>query len=161
MLVLALAASLPASAAVVSTGANGFVVRHEVAFEGTPAQAWDRIGTPGAWWSPKHTYSGDAKNLSLTLRPGGCWCEDLGNGGFVQHMQVVFVRAPATLRLVGGLGPLQALGASGALTFEIKADGGATKVSAVYAVSGYGVEKRAEAGDGVLGGEVARRAGCR
>src|SRR5262245_21618179 len=87
-----LAVSAPAAAAVVSTGANGFVVHHEVTFEGTTAQAWDRLVTPSAWWSPKHTYSQDARNLSLTLRSGGCWCEDLGSGGFVQHMQVVFVR---------------------------------------------------------------------
>ena len=30
------------------------------------------VGQIGSWWNPEHTYSHDAKNLSIDPRPGGC-----------------------------------------------------------------------------------------
>ena len=59
-------------AAVVSSGADGFVVREEVVFSGTPAVAWQRLIRPQDWWNKDHTYSKDSRNLSLSLQPGGC-----------------------------------------------------------------------------------------
>jgi hypothetical protein len=145
---------------VVASGASGFVVREEVVFPGTPARAWWRLIRPQNWWSPEHTYSQNAANLSLTLQPGGCWCERLANHGFVRHMEVVLVQPGTTIRLLGGLGPLQGMGATGALTFTLKADlSGTTNVVAEYAVTVYsadGFAKLADAVDGVLGEQLKR-----
>ena len=130
-----------AVAAVVASGAGGFVVREVVVFAGAPDAAWQRLVNPALWWSGAHTYSGSADNLSLALEPGGCWCERLPAGGFVRHMAVVYAVPGSTLRLTGGLGPLQGMGASGALTFTLKPDApGTTRVVAQYAVTGFAAD---------------------
>ena len=80
-------AASPVHSAVVGSNAIGFKVREEVEFKGTPASAWNRLIDIGSWWDPQHTYSGHSSNLALTLRPGGCWCEKLENGGFARHLK--------------------------------------------------------------------------
>jgi hypothetical protein len=126
------------SAAVVASGVGGFIIRDEIVYPGARAAAWQRLVRIQDWWASTHTYSGNSANLSLSLRPGGCWCEKLPNGGFVRHMDVVLAIPGDTLRVTGGLGPLQGIGATGALTFTLK-DGaqGTTTVVAEYAVTGY------------------------
>jgi hypothetical protein len=152
--------SAAVSATVVASGAGGFVVREQVDFPGEPVAAWQRLVRIGDWWDSEHTYSGNSANLSLSLRPGGCWCERLPNGGFVRHMEVVLVKPGSTLRVTGGLGPLQAMGATGALTFTLKgAAKGATTVIAEYAVTGYsaaGMAELADPVDKVLAEQLAR-----
>ena len=158
VIALGVLAAGPAAAAVASAGAGGFVLHHEITFPGTPAQAWTRLVAPAAWWSSEHTYSGDAKNLSLAAVQGGCWCESLPGGGFVRHMDVLYVAPGRALRLFGGLGPLQGMGATGALTFVLKPDGATTRIVVDYAVSGYvagGFEKLAVGVDAVLGEQLA------
>lgn len=124
-------------AAVVASGLGGFITRDEVVYPGGRAAAWQRLVRIQDWWSSAHTYSGNAANLSLSLRPGGCWCEKLPNGGFARHMDVVLVIPGETLRVTGGLGPLQAMGATGALTFTLKDAAKGTTVIAEYAITGY------------------------
>ena len=160
---LVLLAWLPATspqAAVVGSSAGGFVIREEVEFAGPPAAAWKRLIDIGSWWDPQHTYSGRSSNLTLTLRPGGCWCENLENGGFVRHLDVALVIPEKTLRLTGGLGPLQGLGASGALTFTLRsASATVTTVVAEYHVTGYspeGLSSIASAVDQVLDQQLRR-----
>jgi hypothetical protein len=164
VLVLApLTASGPAIADVVSTGPSGFVVRSEAVTARDLMTAWHWLVRVQYWWSNEHTYTGDAANLSLDLAPGGCWCEKLPDGGFVRHMEVVYVAPGKALRLVGGLGPLQAMGASGALTFTLKATGPRqTSVTAEYAVTGHaagGFGEVAAAVDRVLAEQLRRYAG--
>jgi hypothetical protein len=150
----------PVHAAVVGSSADGFTVREEVEFAGPPAGAWKRLIDIGSWWDPQHTYSGHSSNLTLTLRPGGCWCEKLENGGFARHLEVVLVIPEKRLRLTGGLGPLQGIGATGALTFTLRsASPGATTVTAEYSVVGYsreGLASLAGAVDQVLGEQLQR-----
>lgn len=152
--------ALPDRAAVVSSGPGGFVLREEVQFAGPPTEAWKHLVDVGSWWNPQHTYSGDSSNLSITLSPGGCWCEKLANGGFVRHLEVVLAVPDKTLRLVGGLGPLQGIGATGALTFTLRGTStAATTVVAEYSVSGYsrdGLASLAAAVDEVLAGQMTR-----
>lgn len=151
-----------ARATVLASGPGGFVLREEASFPGTPEAAWARLVQPARWWSADHTYSGDAANLTLALSPGGCWCETLPGGGFVRHMEVLFASPAKLLRLSGGLGPLQAMGAAGVLSFTLKADGpAATRIVVEYAVSGYaadGFEKLAVGVDQVLAAQVQRLA---
>lgn len=148
-----------AEAAVASSGAGGFAVHHEYTFPGNAATAWARLIVPARWWSGEHSYSQDAANFTLAAVPGGCWCETLPDGGFVRHMDVVLAMPGRLLRLAGGLGPLQAMGVSGALTLQLRAEGEGTRVIADYVVSGYapsGFEGIAKAVDGVLGEQLAR-----
>jgi len=153
----------PVHGAVLGSNAGGFTVREEVEFAGSPANAWKRLIDVGSWWNPQHTYSGHSSNLTLTLRPGGCWCEKLDNGGFVRHFEVVLVIPERTLRLTGGLGPLQGIGATGALTFTLRSTSPtATTVIAEYSVVGYsreGLSSIAAAVDEVLGEQLQRFAG--
>jgi uncharacterized protein YndB with AHSA1/START domain len=72
------------------------------------------------WWHPSHTYSGDAANLSLDVRPGGLWKEEW-DGGSVAHGHVLFVQPGSTLRLEAPFGPLQSIGAYTIWTITITA----------------------------------------
>jgi hypothetical protein len=157
-LAFAALAAGPAGAAVASAGGAGFALHHEITFPGAPAAAWARLVAPSTWWASEHTYSGDARNLALAAVPGGCWCESLPGGGFVRHMDVLYAAPGRALRLYGGLGPLQGMGASGAMTFVLKPDGATTRIVVDYVVSGYvagGFEKIAVAVDAVLGEQLA------
>jgi hypothetical protein len=94
----------------------------------------------GSWWDSEHTYSGDAKNLSIDANPGGCWCETLPDGGGVAHMTVVYVVPGRIIRFTGGLGPLQELAAVGTMTFAVSAAkerAGATEAVLTYNAAGY------------------------
>lgn len=147
-LVLVLAA--PASAEVLDASDTGFTSRHSITVAAPPAKVWDALVRPARWWEGAHSYSGDAANLSIDPRPGGCWCEKTANGG-VEHMRVVYVAAGDTLRLTGGLGPLQAMPVAGVLTITLKPSGTGTDLVATYAVAGPGLAGLAAPVDGVLG----------
>ena len=148
-----------AHAEVASSGTNGFVVRHVVAVPASAEAAYRRFLDIGTWWTPEHTYTGNARNLSIRPRAGGCWCEKLPNGGFVRHMEVIYVAPNSTLRLEGGHGPLQEIGAHGAMTVVFEGDGPSTKVTLTYAVGGYspsGFGGLAPIVDGVIGAQMLR-----
>ena len=87
------------------------------------------------WWNGDHSFSGDAKNLSMDLEKG-CMFEKLPEGGFVRHMEIVFYQPHQTLRLSGGLGPLQGMGVSGSLTFTLTENESGTKIEMTYNVVG-------------------------
>lgn len=159
-LVLSVSGLPPARADVVASGANGFAVRHELRVARSAAAAYARLLRVQDWWGSEHTYSGSAANLTLQARPGGCWCERLAAGGFVRHMDVVYAAPGKGLRLVGGLGPLQTMGASGTLSFTLTAESAdVTRVTLSYVVTGFaagGFSEIAPAVDAVLGAAFAR-----
>src|ERR1044072_9518323 len=65
---------------------NGLLVKFDLSINASAAKVYDAsTGQVGSWWNPEHTYSHDAKNLSIDARPGGCFCEKLTNGGGVEH----------------------------------------------------------------------------
>lgn len=102
------------------SAANGFTITSSFTAKGSPAEVYRKIASVGDWWNSEHTYSGDAHNLTLDARAGGCWCEKLAkSGGTVRHMQVETAWPGTLLVLSGGLGPLQQLGVSGAMTFKL------------------------------------------
>jgi hypothetical protein len=159
--VLAVAASIsgPAAAEVLSAGQNGFEVRETVRVAAAPDKAYASLLQPSRWWNSEHTYSGSAANLVLDARAGGCWCETLPDGGSVEHLHVVYVAPGKALRLRGALGPLQGLGADGALTWTVKGSAGGTEISVSYAVGGYakdGFEAVSKGVDHVLGEQLER-----
>jgi len=136
--VLALLVSAsPGSAEVADAGENGFTLRETATLSVPPAKAYAAMLEVGKWWGSDHTYSGDASNLSLEAKPGGCWCERLPSGGGVQHMTVVFLAPGKAVRLAGGLGPLQAIGVAGSMEWKFDPAETGTKVELRYTVGGY------------------------
>ena len=129
---------LPAAAQadVADSAASGFTLKFSWTIKAAPADLYRQVTAVGQWWESAHTYSGDARNLSIDVKPGGCFCEKLPNGG-VQHMTVVRYEAGKTLVMNGGLGPLQSAGAAAAMTFAIAAAEGGSKLDVTYAVTGY------------------------
>jgi uncharacterized protein YndB with AHSA1/START domain len=134
---LALLSGGAARAEVRSSSASGFEVQSVAIVKASPADTYSMLGRIGEWWSPSHSYSGKAANLSLALSAGGCFCERLDDGGAVEHMRVVQARPAKLLRLQGGLGPLQGEGVFGTLTWSLKAVPGGTEVTQNYIVGGY------------------------
>src|SRR5687768_2570384 len=154
-----LAAAAPAGAEVKSVGAEGFEVEARAVVTATPEETYAMLGRPGLWWDKEHTYSGDAANMRLALKVGGCFCEKIPDThGAIEHMRVVYVRPGVTLRLQGGLGPLQEEGTAGTLTWSLKAVPGGTEIVQTYVVGGYirsGAEKLAPLVDMVLAQQLA------
>jgi uncharacterized protein YndB with AHSA1/START domain len=152
----------PAQAEVVSATPQGFEVRAQATVATSPQAVWAMLGRIERWWSPDHSYSGKAANLSLKPEVGGCFCEALDGGGRVEHLRVVYAAPGKTLRLQGGLGPLQGEGAAGSLTWTLKAVPAGTEISQTYVVGGYirmGAEKLAPLVDGVMKEQLGRLAG--
>jgi hypothetical protein len=157
---LALAAALLAGAAraeVTDKSAAGFEVVETATIAAAPGKVWDAVMHPARWWSPKHTWSGDAKNLSFD--PSGCFCEQLKKGA-VRHMTVIYADGATQLRMAGALGPLQFTGADGHLGIVLKPAGAATEITLTYDVGGYAKGGLADAFaapvDQVLGEQLAR-----
>jgi hypothetical protein len=156
--------ALPVRAEVSSQSTGGFVVRHQVTLPVEAPTAYTRFLALSDWWDPAHSYSGDALNLLIEPRVGGCWCERLPPEGMVEHLRLTMIRPNAALRFSGGLGPLAAMGAGGAMSvnFVPMADG-LSRVELTYAVSGHlpgeaGMGAMAGPVDGVLGAAMARYA---
>lgn len=157
----ALGAAMLAGAAraeVTDRSAAGFEVTEKATIAAPSAKVYAALLTPGAWWSSKHSWSGDAKNLSIDAA-NGCFCEKLPHG-YVRHMTVVFADGGTTLRLFGGLGPMQFTGAAGNLGFTLKPAGANTDLVVTYDVGGYAkgglAETLAAPVDMVLGEQVSR-----
>jgi len=159
-LALLTAAATPALADVLDAGPNGFTVRSTIRV-GKPAAAVYAALTQrvAEWWNPDHSWSGEAKNLSIDARPGGCFCEKLPNGGGVQHMMVIYADPGKRLRMSGGLGPLQTMGVAATWSFEFVEVAGGTSVDAIYTVGGYakgGLAPLAQSVDAVTRGQLDR-----
>jgi uncharacterized protein YndB with AHSA1/START domain len=139
---------------------GGFALKTTVTIAAPRARVYDAlVQAVGRWWDPEHTYSGDAANLSIDPRPGGCFCEKLAQQGAVQHGMVVLAIPAKTLRLAGAIGPLQESGVAGSLTLELAEREGATDVAMTYSVGGYrqgGLQALAPLVDTVLGTQLRR-----
>lgn len=148
------------SAAVVETSPSGFQLKYGAVFKAAPDVVYRALTEDvGDWWNPEHTFSGDAHNLHMDAHAQGCFCETLPKGGSVKHLTVVFAAPGVALRLEGALGPLQAGGVSGSMTWAFEAKDGGTQVTLTYNVGGYmpgGLDKIAPAADGMLGEQFAR-----
>jgi uncharacterized protein YndB with AHSA1/START domain len=153
------AAAHPAAAEVVNVAANGFEVRETVHIAASSDKVYAALLMPAHWWNSEHTFSGNAANLSLDARAGGCWCESLPGGGSVEHLRVVYVSPGKVLRLRGALGPFQALPVDGVMTWSVKSAADGSDVSVSYAIGGYikdGADDLSKAADRVLGEQMDR-----
>jgi len=136
LIVVALAPAY-AIAEIADSTAGGFTYKATLNLQAPPETVYQRLLAIGNWWGSDHTFSGDARNLSIDPKPMGCWCEKLPNGGGVRHMQVAMVMPGKMLVMNGGLGPLQSVAASGSMSFKFSPDQGGTKLEITYSVVGY------------------------
>lgn len=142
---------------VVDKSAAGFLVRTTVTVAPKPAAVYAALIEPSKWWQSAHTWSGEAKNLSINARAGGCFCERLPSGGEVQHMTVIYADPGKVLRMSGALGPMQEAGVVGTLTFELKPAGEGTQIILSYSAGGYfqgGLQALATPVDQMLGAQL-------
>ena len=70
-----LALSTAAHAEVIDAQPNGFEVKRTVQIAAAPDKVYAALIQPGRWWNSSHSWSGDAANLTLEPKVGGCWCE--------------------------------------------------------------------------------------
>jgi uncharacterized protein YndB with AHSA1/START domain len=160
--------SAPAAAEVKASSDSGFVVAGAHDFtQAIPEQVWDHLIHPETWWSSAHSWSGNAANMALDARAGGCFCEAIPGDtpesvpGTVEHMRVIHVRPGSQLVMRGSLGPLQAEALTGTLTVTLEqvAETGATRLSWTYVIGGYArfpLPALAPAVDGVLAEQMGR-----
>jgi len=158
----ALVAASGARAEVTDSAPHGFQVRHVVSIAAPPAQVWQALLQPARWWDDEHTWSGSARNLRMEARAGGCFCEDLPDGG-VLHMTVTYVKRDTQLDLYGALGPLHFEGLDGGMAIKLKPQGQgerqATEVEMTYTVGGFakgGLQRWTGPVDQVLGVQFPR-----
>ena len=145
ILVVALLAASMANAEIVSAGPAGFNIRYVVEAPNVPAPTvWAALSDVAKWWDPEHTYSGNARNLSLDPVVSGCFCEKLSLYSGVEHARVVYALPAKTLRLIGALGPLQEFGVTGSLTWQIEPAGSGSRITMTYSVGGYADRPLAE-----------------
>lgn len=116
----------------------GFTIENTVVVPVDAETAWDAlVDDVDAWWPRDHTWWGEASTLVIQPRAGGCFCETAGDREAV-HLLVTFVDPGRTLRLTGGLGPLQGMALDGALEFRLApSDAGGTRITLWYRVGGY------------------------
>lgn len=156
---LGLAFASAARAEVTDVSPSGFEIRHTIEIAAPAAKVWAALVQPDQWWNSQHSWSGDAHNLTLDAKAGGCWCEALPGGGGARHMSVVYVSPGKEMRLEGGLGPFQFTGASGHMVWSLAEKDGKTTLTWTYDVGGYvkgGVDKLAAPVDRVLGEQAGR-----
>jgi uncharacterized protein YndB with AHSA1/START domain len=148
----------PLQAAIGEADAGHLVLNYALPIKATPARAYAATVDIARWWSSDHTYSGDAKNLRIDAKAGGCFCERW-KGGSVEHMRVLLAMPGTMLRLAGGLGPLQSGALNGTLTLEFKSGKDGNQVLVSYLISGYfkgGLDKLGGGVDAVLGAQLQR-----
>lgn len=153
LVLAAVLAPLPASAEVMNSSTTGFTTSDKLTTPASPQEVWTALVRPQDWWNPEHSWSGDAGNLHLEPRAGGCFCEALPGGGSVQHMAVMQAAPAALLRMSGALGPLQSEALIGTLSIALTETEGGTTIEWIYVVGGHArfpLEQVAPAVDAVM-----------
>ena len=134
ILLLGIAPAAPAE--VRDATANGFTVENAQLVAVDARTAWKGLVEDiDRWWPREHVWW-HGSTLSLEPRAGGCFCE-VADAAQARHMTVVFVDPGKTLRLTGGLGPLQGMGLDGAMEWRFAPVEGGTRITLWYRAGGY------------------------
>jgi uncharacterized protein YndB with AHSA1/START domain len=152
--------ALPLSAELTQSGDSGFTVAHRIETAVAPKEVY-RVMTAhiDQWWNPDHSWSKQAANLHLRAEPGGCFCERLPDGGFVEHLGIIYLAPGREIRFDGTLGPLQGMPVSGRMVWRIDEVGAGSAITFTYMVFGHpegGLGGIAPAVDGVIGEQLQR-----
>jgi hypothetical protein len=67
---------------VLAEGLTGLLNEHRVEVHAEPGDAYAAFLHLGAWWNSAHSFSGNARNLTVGARPGGCRREALPEPDF-------------------------------------------------------------------------------
>jgi uncharacterized protein YndB with AHSA1/START domain len=128
----------PALAEVKDRSTGGFTIENMRSVPVSAEEAYRvLVEEVDQWWPRDHTWWGAEGRLSIDPRAGGCFCERAGTRE-AQHMMVSFVDPGRTLRLLGGLGPMQGMGLHGVLEFRFAPDPeGGTRITMFYRSGGY------------------------
>ena len=128
----------PVRAEVTAASATGFTIHIETELRQGPAMAYADLLRVGQWWHPDHTWFGKADGLSIDPTAMGCFCETDGERQ-AMHMQVSYVDPGKTLKMTGGLGPLQMMGVHGGMSWQFKpaAQGPGSTLVFDYQVTGF------------------------
>ncbi len=163
-LLIGLAASTHAFADVTASSDLGFAVERSVEVSANAATTWRELVRPARWWQSAHTWSGNAANMTLDPRAGGCFCEtlplvkEMAAAGSAEHMRVIQAAPGRMLRMSGALGPMQGEAVHGTMTITLAPTATGTRITLAYVVGGYMRMKPAQlapAVDGVLGAQLA------
>jgi hypothetical protein len=154
--------SLPSlcQAEVSSSSDAGFTVTQAVTTKASVKRSWQgMMGHIDQWWHPDHTWSGDAGNLYIKPRIGGCFCERLEPRGEVEHLRIIYINPGKEVRFDGALGPLQSMAAQGRMIWKVDPAPDGSTITFTYMVSGSlegGFAPIAPAVDGVLQQQIGR-----
>lgn len=133
-------------AQVINSSEHGFKLTLVSQVNVNQVTAYQQFIKINQWWSSEHTWFGNAKNLTLAPKVGGCFCE-IDDKKQALHMTITYVVPNNEIRMVGGLGPLQMMGVTGGMswTFE-ETDTNKTTITLNYHATGYldtGLDKMA------------------
>lgn len=130
--------SNPVSADVLYTEDRAFAVENRVQIQQPADLVWQTlVQQVDEWWPKDHSWWGGAFSIEPTA--GGCFCERQGEQS-AQHMMISLVDPGVLLRMTGGLGPLQGLGLSGTLDWQltpVEGNSEITLVTLTYRINGY------------------------
>ncbi len=116
-----LAIADPARADVVSVEREGFVLHISANVPAAPDAVFAALAQPQNWWDSEHSWSGDARNMRMDARVGGCWCEGLRQDGGVEHGRIIrYDPAGGSIMMESLLGPLLTMGQSGRLSWQVE-----------------------------------------
>jgi len=133
-------ASAAVSAKVLDSSPSGFTVENTVTVPVDAATAWRAlVKDVDQWWPKDHSWFGKEGKFVIEARAGGCFCEIAGKRQAL-HMTVTFTDPGRLLRMVGGLGPLQGMGLSGAMSWTLQPVDEGTQITLHYTAGGYTTE---------------------
>ena len=147
------------AAEVVDVSPQGFVSKHELVLVASPEAGYRAlVEEVDQWWDASHSFAGDASAFRIDDVAGGCFCEINGDTEVV-HLTVVNVSRGKSITFRGGLGPLQAMAVTGAMTFAFAEHEQGSTLKYSYSVGGYipgGLDQLANAVDQVQLGQLLR-----
>jgi len=136
-LLLLLAFSYQAQANVLHKNDNGFAIEIKRLVNVDKTVAYNKFMQVSDWWLSDHTWFGDAKGLYIEPFVNGCFCEKKGKKQAL-HMTVSYISPNNEVRMIGGLGPLQAMGIHGGMTWKFEQHSPTqTAIKFTYHVTGY------------------------
>ena len=132
-------------AEVVHIADTGFIVRNSISVDTDIDTTWKAfVDDVDNWWPKDHSWWLDQGTFSIEPVAGGCFCEKASAGRSAEHMHIAFVDPGKSMRMTGGLGPLQGMGMFGALDFVFEDSESGTTVTMTYRVNGFNPDGFAE-----------------
>jgi uncharacterized protein YndB with AHSA1/START domain len=125
----------PASAELIHADPSSFLVKHRLVAPVGAEVAFDALLHVERWWGGDHTWSGDAKNISIEPRVRGCWCERWPDAE-IEHGRILYIKKNSNLRLTGSLGPLQDMAVNAVLDYTLTPGKDGTQIDMMYRVTG-------------------------